>query len=176
MAEARHPINTIKHGDCIDLMRAIPNEYIDLIITDPPFAINFTATRHNYNRKQSRVLDGYSEIKGCEYQSFTSEWLSQATRVLKSSGSMYIFSGWNHLKELLIAIDECKLTTVNHLIWKYQFGVATKRRYVTSHYHCLFVCKDDRKRSFYSYSRFGKDEALRMVVQLITKTKRTYGK
>ena len=56
-----------------------------------------------------------------------------------------------------IAIDQCKLTTVNHLIWKYQFGVVTKRKYVTSHYHCLFLCKNDRKRKFYPYRRFDKD-------------------
>lgn len=151
-------INTIQHGDCISLMRDMSAECVDLIITDPPFAIDFKAKRNNYNRKESAVLDGYTEIKGCDYQIFTSEWLAQATRVLKESGSMYIFSGWNHLKEILIAIDECKLTTVNHVIWKYQFGVTTKRKYVTSHYHCLFVCKDDRKRCFYPYSRFDKNE------------------
>ena len=151
-------IDTIKHGNCMDFMNELPAECIDLIITDPPFAIDFKANRNNYNRKQSRVLTGYKEIKGSDYQFFTSAWLSQATRVLTDSGSMYIFSGWNHLKELLIAIDECGLTTVNHLIWKYQFGVATKRKYVTSHYHCLFVCKDDSKRYFQPYSRFNKDE------------------
>lgn len=136
-------IDTIKQGDCIKLMSEMPPECVDLVITDPPFAIDFKATRHNYNRKGSRVLQGYNEIEGSDYLAFTLEWLSEATRVLKDSGSMYIFSGWNYLKDLLIAIDECKLTTVNHLIWKYQFGVVTKRKYVTSHYHCLFLCKND---------------------------------
>ena len=130
--------DTIKQGDCIELMAEMPDECVDLIITDPPFAIDFKATRHNYNRKGSRVLEGYNEIEGSDYLTFTLDWLSAATRVLKDSGSMYIFSGWNYLKDLLIAIDECQLTTVNHLIWKYQFGVVTKRKYVTSHYHCLF--------------------------------------
>ncbi len=147
-------IDTIKLGDCIELMAKIPDGCVDLVITDPPFAIDFKATRHNYNRKGSRVLQGYNEIKGSDYLTFTLEWLSEAARVLKDSGSLYIFSGWNYLKELLIAIDECDLITVNHLIWKYQFGVVTRRKYVTSHYHCLFLCKNDRKRKFYPYSRF----------------------
>ena len=150
-------INTIKLGNCIELMSDIPDETVDLVITDPPFAIDFKATRHNYNRKDSHVLQGYNEIEGSDYLNFTLEWLSQAKRVLKNTGSMYIFSGWNYLKDLLIAIDTCKLTTVNHLIWKYQFGVVTKRKYVTSHYHCLFLCKDDKKRQFYPYHRFEKD-------------------
>ena len=150
-------IDSIKQGDCIQLMSEMPEECIDLLITDPPFAIDFKAIRHNYNRKADSVLQGYNEIQGNDYLAFTFDWLSQATRVLKDSGSMYIFSGWNYLKELLIAIDVCGLTTVNHLIWKYQFGVVTRRKYVTSHYHCLFVCKNDRERQFHPFVRFDKD-------------------
>lgn len=151
-------INTVKHGDCIKLMSKMPDACVDLVITDPPFAIEFAAKRSNYNRHQSRVLKGYNEIKSDDYQAFSIAWLEQATRMLKDTGSMYIFSGWNHLKELLIAMDKCELTTINHLVWKYQFGVTTKRKFVTSHYHCLFVCKDDKKRRFYPYSRFSQDE------------------
>lgn len=148
--------DSIAHGDCIELMSAMPAECVDLIVTDPPFAIDFKACRANYNRNRGRVLDGYKEIAGDEYQAFTHAWLQQATRVLKDSGSMYVFSGWNHLKEILIAIDACNLTMVNHIIWKYQFGVTTRRKYVTSHYHCLYVCKDERKRLFHPYARFDK--------------------
>ena len=48
--------------------------------------------------------------------------------------------------------------TVNHIIWKYQFGVVTKRKFVTSHYHCLYVCKNDKLRKFFPYSRYGREE------------------
>jgi len=139
-------------------MAEMPKESIDLVITDPPFAIDFKPQRQNYNRNGDRVLNGYNEVSGNEYQKFTLDWLSGATRLLKDSGSMYIFSGWNYLKDILFAIDKCGLTTVNHLIWKYQFGVVTKRKFVTSHYHCLFVCKNDKKRYFDPFCRFNKDD------------------
>lgn len=154
-------VDVVRHGNCIELMAAMPPQCIDLVITDPPFAIEFQARRANYNRKGDRVLEGYNEIQALDYQSFTTAWLEQATRLLKPSGSMYIFSGWNHLKEILIAIEQCALTLVNHLIWKYQFGVVTQRKYVTSHYHCLYVCKDDRYRRFYPYARHAKEERTR---------------
>ncbi len=150
-------LDSIRLGDCVTLMGELPARCVDLVITDPPFAIDFKAARANYNRTESRVIAGYNEIEEGDYQAFTNAWLSQATRALKDSGSMYIFSGWNHLKDLLIAIDSCGLTTVNHLIWKYQFGVVTTRKYVTSHYHCLYVCKDDAARKFRPYARFDKD-------------------
>ena len=149
--------NNIYNCDCIQGMKSVPKNKIDLVITDPPFAINFRAKKANYNRKQSRVLEGYNEISSEDYYDFTLEWMSQVHRILKESGSMYLFSGWNNLKEILMAIDDIGFHVVNHIIWKYQFGVVTKNKYVTSHYHCLYVCKNDKKRKFFPFKRFSKD-------------------
>jgi len=82
--------------------------------------------------------------------------MSEAFRILKESGSMYVFSGWNNLKDILTALDDVGFTTINHIIWKYQFGVVTSKKFVTSHYHCLYVCKNTKKRKFYPFTRFKK--------------------
>lgn len=151
--------DTVYNEDCIQGMSRIAGGAVDLVITDPPFAIEFRAKRANYNRVASRVLDGYSEVPAAEYYGFTLAWMKQVFRVLKSSGSMYVFSGWNNLKDILNALDEVGFTTVNHIIWKYQFGVVTRCKFTTSHYHCLYVCKDDRLRRFFPFSRHDKDAA-----------------
>ena len=149
--------NKIYNVDCIEAMQLLPESTIDLVITDPPFAIEFKPRKSNYNRTQERVLDGYNEIPKKQYYQFTLAWMKQVHRVLKDSGSMYVFSGWNNLKDILMAVDHLGFLTINHIIWKYQFGVATKRRFVTSHYHCLYVCKNEQKRKFFPYSRYDKD-------------------
>lgn len=149
--------NTIHNEDCLEGMKRIDSSSVDLVITDPPFAIEFKARRGNYNRTPSRVLEGYNEIPRERYYEFTLNWMGETCRVLKPSGSMYVFSGWNNLRDVLNAIDETGLTVVNHLIWKYQFGVVTRRRYVTSHYHCLYACKNEKERKFFPFSRFGQD-------------------
>ena len=150
-------MNKIYNKDCIIGMKTIPDETIDLVVTDPPFAINFKAKKANYNRTASRVLSGYNEINVEDYYKFTNNWMRQVKRVLKKSGSMYVFSGWNNLKDVLTALDVNGFTTINHIIWKYQFGVVTAKKFVTSHYHCLFVCKNDKMRKFFPYSRFKKN-------------------
>ncbi len=150
-------MNKIYNKDCIIGMKTIPDETIDLVVTDPPFAINFKAKKANYNRTASRVLSGYNEINVEDYYKFTNNWMLQVKRVLKKSGSMYVFSGWNNLKDILTALDVNGFTTINHIIWKYQFGVVTAKKFVTSHYHCLFVCKNDKMRKFFPYSRFKKN-------------------
>jgi len=120
--------NKIYNMDCVEGMKYIPDNTIDLIITDPPFAIDFKAKRNNYHRIAARVLEGYNEIPKEKYYDFTVKWLKEVYRVLKESGSMYVFSGWNNSKALLMAIDELGFITANHIIWKYQFGVVTKRK------------------------------------------------
>ncbi len=151
-------LDTIYNEDCIEGMNKIPDNSIDLVITDPPFAIDFSSKRSNYNRTEKHVLTGYKEISSNKYYDFSIQWMKQVYRVLKNSGSMFVFSGWNNLKDILNALDTLNFITVNHIIWKYQFGVVTKRKFVTSHYHCLYVCKNDGKRKFSPYARFNKNE------------------
>ena len=151
-------INEIYNIDCLEGMKQLSNNTIDLVITDPPFAIEFKSKRSNYNRTQSRVLEGYQEIPKEKYHEFTPQWMKEVYRVIKESGSMYVFSGWNNLKDILNALDEVGFITVNHIIWKYQFGVVTKKKFVTSHYHCLYVCKNEQKRKFFPYARFSKGD------------------
>ena len=150
-------LNKIYNQNCINGMKDIPDNKIDLVITDPPFAINFKSKKANYNRIASRVLPGYNEITKENYYEFTLNWMSQCFRILKEGGSMYVFSGWNNLGDILNAIEKIGFITVNHIIWKYQFGVVTSKKFVTSHYHCLYVCKNNNERKFFPYSRFDKN-------------------
>lgn len=144
--------------DCLEGLPHVENESIDLIITDPPFALDFKASKANYNRKDSNVLSGYVEIAPEHYLNFTRAWMQEAFRCLKTCGSMFVFSGWTNLKDILIALDEVGFVTVNHIIWKYQFGVVCKRKFVTSHYHCLYVCKNDKTRKFFNSARYSQED------------------
>ena len=153
----RFPPDTIHQGDALELLRGVPDDSVDLVVTDPPFAIDFRPQRNNYHRTGSRVVEGYREIAAEDYLSFTKEWMGQASRVLRSTGSLYVFSGWNRLRDVLQALDETGFTTINHLIWKYQFGVFTKKRYVTSHYHILFAVKDPKRYFFCKAEHYPED-------------------
>ena len=151
-------MNKIFNEDCISGMKKLKSKSVDLVVTDPPFAIDFKSVKANYNRKASNVIDGYTDIKIGDYSKFTFDWISQAQRVLKNDGSMYIFSGYNNLETILKALRQNLFYLQNHIIWKFQFGVVTKRKYVASHYHILFVTQHKTKYDFYSNSRFQDDE------------------
>lgn len=147
------PINKIYQKDCVKGMRLLPAKKIDLIVTDPPFAINFKAKKANYNRTASKVIPGYKDIPEEEYADFTDAWMREAFRVLKDNGSMYVVSGYNHLATIRNSLEEAGFILNNEIIWKFQFGVVTKKKFVTSHYNISFVSKK-KDYKFYPTNRF----------------------
>ncbi len=150
-------LNKVYCGDSLVLMKKIPDESIDLIVTDPPFGIGFGHEKQNYNRSLSNTIAGYNEVEKEKYYDFCLSWMTQAFRVLKKTGTAFIVSGWTNLKDVLNAIDDVGFTTINHIIWKYQFGVFTKRKFVTSHYHILFVAKDPKRYKFNKIEHYPED-------------------
>jgi site-specific DNA-methyltransferase (adenine-specific) len=129
-------------------MEGMDEGSIDLIIADPPFGIKQNKNNGSYNRDQSLVMDGYVEIPEKDYDLFCDNWIYQAARVLTSSGSMYVVSGWTNLEDVLRALRQNRLHMINHMIWNYPFGVHTMKKYVTSHYHILFVVKNPKEYTF----------------------------
>lgn len=157
MKLGKFELDNIYLGDALQLIKEIPDNSIDLIVTDPPFAIDFKAKRNNYHRKGERVLEGYCEIPKDKYYEFSCNWLKEGYRILKDTGSLYLFSGWTNLKDILNALEKTKFIIINHIIWKYQFGVYTKRKFVTSHYHILFACKNKKKYKFNKIEHYPED-------------------
>ena len=133
-------VDKIIYEDCIEGMKKLPKESIDVIIADPPFGLNFDGKESIYNRDYRFVRSGYQEINS-DYQEFSIKWIQEIPRIMKKTGSAWIFSGWTNLSDVLNAIKKTDLTLVNDIIWKYQFGVFTSRKFVTSHYHILFLTK-----------------------------------
>ncbi len=68
----------------------------DLIITDPPFGIEFSGKNTNYHRNVNNVVDGYVEWKVSEYGEKIQQLLEVIKRNLKPNGQALIFSGWNN--------------------------------------------------------------------------------
>jgi len=92
-------LNKVIEGDCLRVLKDIPNESIDLIITDPPYNVstNLKIDRSRWGKKQKRkaIINfdyGEWDKKGKdEFYQFTSEWFCECKRVLKQGGSIYIF-------------------------------------------------------------------------------------
>lgn len=145
--------NKIYFEDCMLGLKKMEPESIDGFYADPPFSINFNKKETMYNRDKKNVIKGYRESTGTYYD-FSKTWIEQCYRVLKKGGSGWICSGWSNLGDVLQAIKGSGFIVLNHIIWKYQFGVYTKKKFITSHYHLLFVVKNPKLWTFNKDIRF----------------------
>jgi site-specific DNA-methyltransferase (adenine-specific) len=108
-----------------------------------------------YNRDKDALR--YVEVPLEKYSSFVSSLLSLSKKALTDDGSMYLFSGWNNLRIVLNAVEKVGFHVLNHIIWKYQFGVYTKRKFVTSHYHILLLMKNLKNHIFNKQKDYDED-------------------
>ena len=145
--------------DCISGARKyISDNSVDLIITDPPYGIEADKLHKHYRRREEKVIEGYVEIPREKYASFSINWIREAERILRPGGSLYIVSGYSNLISILNALNNTSLKEKNHIIWKYNFGVHTTNKYISSHYHILYYTKSGGKVTFNTYARFGPEE------------------
>lgn len=138
-----HNRTGILNADCVKTMSQMETKSVDLVIADPPFGLNFDGKNNAYNRDRTLVEDGYIDIAPEDYSEFSFRWINELPRIMNKFASAYIFSGWNNLYHILDAIEQTEeLTVINHLIWEYNFGVFTKKKYVDNCYHVIFLVKD----------------------------------
>jgi site-specific DNA-methyltransferase (adenine-specific) len=67
-------VNKIITGDCIEVMKTMPESSVDLIVTSPPYGVGIEYDTHN------------DDVDFEEYKIFSKEWLTEAYRVLKDDG------------------------------------------------------------------------------------------
>ena len=116
-------INKIICGDCLKVMKDIPDNSIDLVLTDPPY---FLPASHYQTRKQ--FIRNFSDLGILEY--FIKDTFLQFNRITKESGIIYIFCDeqsyplfYYHLYPFCKSVRPLiwdKKTSINGYSWRHQ--------------------------------------------------------
>ncbi len=103
------PRDRILHGNCVEVLAAMPARSIDLVVTDPPYLVN-------YRSRDGRTIAG----------DVTSEWLqpafSQIYRVLKPDTFCISFYGWNSVEKFMLAWKQAGFRPVGHLVFAKRYA------------------------------------------------------
>lgn len=86
-------INQIFNRDCIEVMKDMPSEFIDLVVTDPPYLINYSSFRTN-----SKV------IKNDDNNSWVTPFFKELSRVVKMESHLYCFCDFEMSSDFLVEI------------------------------------------------------------------------
>lgn len=106
--------NTIIHGDCLKILKTLPSNSIDAIITNPPYGINFQS---RFRKDKTRWFPKIANDKAPYIW-----WLHDAARVLKPKGALLCFTRYDTEEAFRFAIRLAGLIPKTQIIWD-------KRRY-----------------------------------------------
>jgi len=116
--------NNIYQGDCLELMKDIPDNSIDLVLTDPPYGINFIPQREESRKKFGKIPIENDEIIGKEWVKWFMPICKECYRVLKDNSVSYYFSGFNPYYYYYYCLLECGFEIKANIIWvKNNFGL-----------------------------------------------------
>ena len=101
--------------NCFSANLKVEDNSIDLFLCDPPFGIGESEFDRHYKRSSKTITNNYCEAPK-DYEDWMYQWLSIAKQKMKDNATMYLFSGWSNLKEVLNAIYKCNFNIINHLI------------------------------------------------------------
>ncbi len=160
-------MNRIYFGDNLPVLQALPAESVDLIYVDPPFNTGKRQSRIQIRTEQSeegnrtgfggrRYLTvkvgqrGYLDMFD-DYLAFLEPRLVEAYRILKPHGSLYFHIDYREVHYCKVLLDAIfgRDHFMNEIIWAYDYGARTKRKWPPKHDNILWYVKD---RFHYTYN------------------------
>jgi modification methylase len=119
-AAARLPLNTILDGDCIEVMRGLPEASVDLIFADPPYNLQLRGTLHRPNNTQVDACDDDwdSFDSFAAYDKFTRDWLASARRLLKPDGAIWVIGSYHNIFRVGAELQNQGYWILNDVVWR----------------------------------------------------------
>jgi site-specific DNA-methyltransferase (adenine-specific) len=162
------PSHRIYHADNLPVLQSLPSESIDLIYIDPPFNTGKTQARTQIKTVRSEDASGdrtgfqgrrYETLKiGSksytdlfdDYLAFLEPRLVEAYRVLKPNGSFFFHIDYRevHYCKLLLDCIFGRESFLNEIIWAYDYGARTKKKWPPKHDNILWYAKDPHHYTF----------------------------
>ena len=148
---------SILQGDNLELMKNIPDGYIDLCFVDPPYNSGHAQKRNKV--KSLGDFGGEREVVG-EYGSFEDSFddylgfmeprLREAHRLLKPNGSMYVILDYREVHYVKVLMDTIfgRDNFLGELIWQFEWGAKSKTKWSMKHNNILYYVKDRKNYTF----------------------------
>ena len=131
-------LNKIIQGDCIEVLKTIPDESMDMTFADPPF---------NLNKKYNQYKDTQTES---QYINWCNEWITHMVRITKPTGAIFI-----HNIPKWLTHYAGKLNTIAHfkhwIVWDAPSAPMGKTL-MPNHYGILYYTKQKSYKDF-KYNR-----------------------
>ena len=127
--------------DCLNIMKQIENESIDLIVTDPPYLIKYK-TSHRKNKDH----DFCSEILNDDNEQLIIDYIRECYRILKNNTAMYMFCNCDKVDFFKQELENAGFKIKNMIIWvKNNWTAGDLKAQFGKQYEIIFLVNKGRK-------------------------------
>ncbi|MCY3507281.1 MAG: site-specific DNA-methyltransferase [Chloroflexi bacterium] len=168
MSGTAEPRGIVHCADGVEVARGLADESVDLVYLDPPFNTGKRQERRRLRTRRAEEGGGdrtgfggrrYETVRlGStsfddafdNYLGFLEPFLVESRRLLKASGSLYLHLDYREAHYAKVLLDEIfgRECFVNEIIWAYDYGGRTKKRWPAKHDTILFYAKDPERNLF----------------------------
>lgn len=128
-------MHKLLNKDCVELLKQLPDNCIDLVLTDPPYYIGFDGGKGWDSQWKSEE----------DYLNWCKEWTSECVRVLKPNKCLYVWGTTKtdtFLKYKLNVLNSYQeMVYQNWIIWSYDWGGRPKNKFPRKHEDLLMYSK-----------------------------------
>ena len=149
-------INSIIHGDCVKVLKFLPNDSVDLIFADPPYNLQLKKElRRPDNTKVNAVNDDWDKFSSfSEYDQFTYEWISECRRILKTNGTIWIIGSYHNIFRVGKTIQDLGFWILNDIIWRKTNPMPNFKgtRFTNAHETLIWASKNEGSKYTFNYN------------------------
>jgi modification methylase len=146
-AAVQLPRDTILQGDCLAQMRALPDCCVDLVFADPPYNLQLKGDLHRPDQsKVDAVDDDWDKFDSfAAYDAFTRDWLREAKRLLKPTGTLWVIGSYHNIFRVGTALQDLGYWVLNDIIWRKSNPMPNFRgtRFANAHETLIWAARDE---------------------------------
>jgi site-specific DNA-methyltransferase (adenine-specific) len=148
------PLNQILQGDCIEILKFLPENSVDLIFADPPYNLQLRKDLYRPNMTRvDAVDDGWDKFEGfAEYDSFTREWLSASQCVLKETGTIWVIGTYHNIYRVGSIMQDLGFWILNDIVWTKSNPMPNFRGVRFTNAHETLIWAQKRKGTKYTFN------------------------
>src|SRR3712207_6526290 len=148
-------LDHIYHGDCREVLAALPERSVDLIFADPPYNLQLKGELWRPNMtKVDAVDDAWDQFDDfAAYDRFTCAWLLGCRRVLKDTGTLWVIGTYHNIYRVGSILQDLGFWVLNDVVWIKSNPTPNFRgvRFTNAH-ETLLWCKKSRDQKKYTFN------------------------
>jgi modification methylase len=142
-------------GDCIEELARLPAKSVDMIFADPPYNLQLGGDlfRPEGGRVDAVDNDWDHFASFAAYDTFTRAWLTEARRVLKDDGSLWVIGSYHNIFRVGTALQDLGYWVLNDIVWRKSNPMPNFRgtRFTNAHETLIWCAKDADARYTFNY-------------------------